>query len=120
MDGFALNKKGDFVVEESGGSNLLSTIFFFILYKKILTINKKGIYYYGTFLTNWTNLIEASIAHRKVSNTAENNFILVLDYHKDNDNGFYHFEVAMTNKQNKSAEEIITAINHFGVPANRI
>lgn len=111
MEKIALNDKGEFIVQEKSGI----TIPFFknLLLKKIITINKKGIYYYGTFLTNWKNLMNASISEREANNQSKCDAYLTIDYRKENENGFYHFEILLNAKQNKTENEIIDAIKYF-------
>jgi hypothetical protein len=103
----------------------VSYIFFLLLIPAILAfkkarskavylrINKIGIYQNEELLTTWDKFIKAYITQKEVVMTIRDNFLLVVEYVKDDPKKGYRRKIALTNTQNKSEEDIMAAIQFF-------
>ena len=81
--------------------------------KECIRINKDGFFYYRRFITDWENLESAFITQDEKIVSIQDNFVLVLNYNKEGEEGSYMRKIALTNTQNKSEEEILAAIKYF-------
>ncbi|MEO7046167.1 MAG: hypothetical protein ABI091_12730 [Ferruginibacter sp.] len=80
--------------------------------KIIIKINEDGFYYYGSLITNWENLISARYAPQEMDGNISDDFTLYLEYYNP-DKGTYLSKVPLENTQDKSEEDVMTAINSF-------
>ena len=80
--------------------------------KEIFKINKQGFYYYGKFITNWNNFIDAVVTQDKVVLTIQDNFVLFIQYTNEEGRHF-RSKYPLTNMQDKADTEIIAAIKFF-------
>lgn len=137
----------DFVVKESTGMNLLIGVFFLLFaflsismswwmcflfalpgigavlqglrHNTVMIVNKNGFYYYGEFVTNWTDFIGVEFQDEVpipsgYSAGITDRFSMRLKYHKDGERGRYHIKtIRFTDTQDKSEEEIIAAIKFY-------
>ena len=85
--------------------------------KIIITINKKGFYYFDKLLTDWNNFIDAFVTqddeNRRVPYDVTDRFILVMRYGKIGHMGYFITKILMTAVMDKSEEEIIAAIKFY-------
>jgi hypothetical protein len=103
----------------------VSYIFFFLLIPAILAfkkassktvyirVNKIGIYQNEELLATWDKFIKAYITQKEVVMTIRDNFLLVVEYVRDDPKKGYRRKIALTNTQNKSEEDIMAAIQFF-------
>lgn len=99
---------------------LLALIPAFLFFRKgranriYIRINKTGIYQDGRLVTNWPNFINAFITQKETTITIQDNFQLVLEYRKNENSTIgLRRKIALTNTQNKSEEDVMSAINFF-------
>ena len=78
-----------------------------------IRINKNGIYQGRVLLTNWHNFINAYVTQKETVLSIQDNFILVVEYHKEGLAGGFRRKIPLTSTQNKSEEEVIEAILLF-------
>ncbi len=83
------------------------------LQKVAIKINKDGIYEYSTFITNWDNFFDAHITQKEITGSISDNFILVIEYYKEDGETLIEHEIYMSDSFDKSEEEIIAAIKFF-------
>lgn len=95
---------------------LLPAVFFILRLledkRTIFRINKRGIYYYGQFVTGWDNLIKTWYGEEQVTESIQDNFMLYVRYQKA-DGKIYQCKFPLTNTQDKAEEEIVTAIKFY-------
>ncbi len=103
----------------------LSYIFFLALIPAILAfkkasskavyirVNKTGIYENEILLAPWDKFIKAYITQKEVAMSIRDNFLLVVEYVKDDPKNGFRRKIPLTNTQNKSEEDIIAAIQFF-------
>jgi hypothetical protein len=84
--------------------------------KTVITINKSGIYCFGVLKTNWSNFIEACVTQDEIPGSIEDNFVLMLHFYKDGEEGPFEAKIPLRNTLDKSEEQIIAAIKYFSVP----
>jgi hypothetical protein len=78
-----------------------------------IRINKTGIYVDEMLVTGWDKFLKAYIKEKPVTLSWRDNFILVIEFKRnDPTKGFRRF-IKLTNTQNKSEEDIIAAIRFF-------
>lgn len=77
----------------------------------IFRINNEGIYYYGSLITNWNNFYNAYVSDEMKVDSGADNFKLVLEFYRENK--LIRRKIKLTNTQNKSEEEIYTAVMYF-------
>jgi len=90
------------------------------MHQTVMTINKNGIYYFGTLKTNWNNFINAYITQDEIPGSIQDNFVLILQFYKEGKEGFFETKIPLRNTQDKSEEEIIAAIKYFNSPSEVI
>jgi hypothetical protein len=79
-----------------------------------LTINKNGVYLHKTFVTDWQHYKNAYVTQLPLkAGGYSDRFVLTIEYYKDSQDGFFERNLALTDTQNKSDEEIIAAIRFF-------
>jgi hypothetical protein len=83
-----------------------------------IRINKTGIYEHEKLVTSWPTFLKAYITQKEVVMSIRDNFLLVVEYYKDDPKKGFRRKIALTNTQNKSEEEIMKAIQFF-VAANK-
>ncbi len=78
-----------------------------------IRVNKKGIFQSGKLITDWPHFLSAFIDQKDKKGffNIQDNFILVVEYKKDN-KGHRH-KIPLTNTQNKSEEEVLGAVILF-------
>lgn len=84
----------------------------------IMTINKKGFYYYGNMLTNWKNFVSAEFLDEAptISSSStgfSDRFSLYMKYYKDGHKECFGRKIPLTNTQDKAEEEILAAIRFY-------
>ncbi len=84
-----------------------------IINKKIIKVNKEGIYQYSKLVTNWDNYKQAYVTQAEIVGSIQDNFVLIVEYYKEGEDGYFVRKIQLTNTQNKSEEEVIEAINFF-------
>ncbi len=100
---------------------LLPGIFAIVNLKRnqaIIIVNEKGIYYHNNFVTDWSNFISAHIAEEPpaVNNYSaglSDKFSIKIIFLDQNKGGNYMYDMKTSGTQNKSEEQIISAIEHF-------
>ncbi len=115
----------DAITKEFTKLGYLSYIFFLMLVPAILAfkkatsnvvyirINKTGIYQHEKLLAPWDKFIKAYITQKETVMTIRDNFLLVIEFTKEDPKKGYRKKIALTNTQNKSEEDIIEAIRYF-------
>ncbi len=78
-----------------------------------IRINKTGIYQGAQLVTNWSNFIKAYVTQKQVVLSIQDNFILVVEYRKDDSDKGFRRSIPLTNTQNKSEEEVMEAVQFF-------
>ena len=80
-----------------------------------IRINKTGIYHHEQLITTWSKLIKASISQKEKNGifNIQDNFLLVLEYRKENGKEAVRRKIPLTNTQNRSEEEIMEAVKFF-------
>jgi hypothetical protein len=83
--------------------------------KVYIRINKTGIYHHERFVTGWSKLHKAYISQKEKKSifNIQDNFLLVLEYRKDNGKEGIRRKIPLTNTQNRSEEEIMEAVKFF-------
>ena len=84
----------------------------------VITVNKEGIFYYETLVTNWNNFVSAKFIDQapqlsKSSLGFSDQFFIALRYRKTADAALYERKIPLTNTQDKSEEEIMAAIRFY-------
>ena len=80
--------------------------------KELIRMNSDGFYYQKKLITTWHNLESAQVTEENKMFTVKDNFVLILTYSREE--GSYIRKIALTNTQDKSEEEILTAIRFYG------
>ncbi len=79
-----------------------------------LSINKEGIYLHNNFITDWTFFKTAYVQQMPLAAGGyTDNIVLIIEYYKVGESGFFKRKISLTSTQNKSEEEIIAAITYF-------
>lgn len=83
--------------------------------KAIIKVNKVGVYYYGVAVTDWNNFRNAYIGEEypTVTNNSSgisDKFSVMITFFNPVDNKDYLYKMALSNTQDKSPEQIISAI----------
>ena len=78
-----------------------------------IRINKTGIYQDEQLVTDWPNLLEAHISQKETVFSIQDNFILLVEYLKDDVDKGFRRKIPLTNTQNKSEEEVLEAVKFF-------
>ncbi|UAY51730.1 hypothetical protein [Ferruginibacter albus] len=81
--------------------------------KTSFAINKTGIYFYKNFVTDWQHFKTAYVTQKEITGSVSDNFILVVEYYKDGESGFFKRTFPLSATQDKADEEIMAAINFF-------
>ena len=86
--------------------------------KASIIVNEKGIYYHNNFVTDWSNFISAYIAEEPsgVTNYSaglSDKFSIKIIFLDQNKGGNYMYDMKTSGSQNKSEEQIISAIQYF-------
>ncbi|MEO6719604.1 MAG: hypothetical protein ABIN67_04520 [Ferruginibacter sp.] len=84
----------------------------------ILIINKNGIYYRSKLVSDWPNFINAYIYQEDyvVSNNSDglnDKFYVVITFFEPQSEANYMYKVPMSNSQDKSEYQVISAIEYF-------
>lgn len=83
--------------------------------RSYIRINKTGIYQDEKLVTGWSNFIKAFITQKEkkpIYNILDN-FILVVEFRKDEAKDGFRRKIPLTNTQNKSEEDVLEAIQFF-------
>ncbi len=78
-----------------------------------IRINKNGIYQDEQFVTGWEGFLNAFITQKEKVLSIQDNFILVVEYVKNDNLKGFRKQIPLTNTQNKSEEEVMEAIIYF-------
>jgi len=79
-----------------------------------ITINRKGIWFSRQLVCTWPDFIAARIDQLEMrSGRWEDRNALAIEYYKGTEGDVYKKTIMLGNTQNKSGEEIITAIEYF-------
>ncbi len=81
--------------------------------KIVIEVNKEGIFYYGSLLTNWSNFISADYKQEEIPGSLQDNFVLLIEYYKPETGMYYVSKIKLTGTLNKAEEDIIAAIKLF-------
>ena len=81
--------------------------------KIIILINANGIFYRGKLIASWENLVSAYITEDETPGSFAVNFKLAIVYNVPETWERYLIKLPMSTTQNKSEEEIISAINIY-------
>ncbi|HQU57029.1 MAG TPA: hypothetical protein PLG88_06345 [Chitinophagaceae bacterium] len=95
---------------------IIPAIYFFRKAKQntvYIRINKTGIYERENLVTTWPYFLNAYINQKKKTISIQDNFVLVIEHLKPNNTSGFRKKIALTNTQNKSEEDIMTAIIYF-------
>lgn len=80
---------------------------------KPLVIDCNGIYHYNELITDWHNFVQAYLDQTDVLASYQDNFVLILRYHKEGYEGSFKRTIPLTNTQDQSEEAILEAIRRF-------
>lgn len=80
-----------------------------------IRINKTGIYHNENLVTGWSGLLKAYLAQKEKKGifSIQDNFLLVVEYKKDDTRQAFRKKIPLTNTQNKSEEDVLAAVNFF-------
>lgn len=78
-----------------------------------IRINKKGIYQDEKLVTGWKDFLKASIGQQEKTISIQDNFILIIEYLKDEPGKGYRRKIPLTNTQNQAEEDVLAAIRYF-------
>ena len=86
--------------------------------RSIIIINGNGIYYHNNLVTDWTNFSNAYIAEETptvstYSAGLSDKFRIMIVYFDPNKSANYIYKMEMTESQNRSEEQIMSAIQFF-------
>ena len=86
--------------------------------KTIIKVNKTGVFYYGVVVTDWNNFRNACIAEEyptvtQNSDGISDKFNVMVTFFDPARNGDYLYKMSLSNTQDKSPEEIISAIQFY-------
>ncbi len=96
--------------------SLVPAIFFILrgyTANQLFIINKNGIYRCNVLITNWNNFIKAYITQEAVTGSYKDNFVLIVEFYKENEEGYFMRKMKLPNTTDKSEEEVIEAIKYF-------
>lgn len=102
--------------EKMLGLTLIPAVIFTIrgnVNKTLFRINKTGIYRYNELLTLWSRFIQARITQEAITGSFTDNFILLVEFCKEQQPGTFVRKMKLPNTMDKSEEEIIEAIRYF-------
>jgi len=83
-----------------------------------IRVNRKGIFQDEKLITSWPFLLNAyidqseGITSYKIP-TIKDNFILILEYKKDDSMKGFRKSIPLTNTQDKSEEDVLAAVKYF-------
>jgi hypothetical protein len=80
---------------------------------KPLVIDCNGIYHYDELITDWRNFVQAYLDQADLLASYQDNFVLILRYHKAGYEGCFKRTIPLTNTQDQSEEAILEAIRRF-------
>ena len=95
---------------------IIPAIYFFfkaIKSKVVLEINTKGIFYYNSLVTDWAHFISATYDQDEVVFSMQDNFYLMIEYHKPGTDKVFATKIKLPNTLNKAEEDIIEAIKKY-------
>ncbi len=79
-----------------------------------IRVNIRGIYMDEVLLTSWDNYLKAYITQKQKAFAIQDNFVLVVEYRKKDDpKTGLRKQIALTNTQNQSEEDVLAAIQFF-------
>ncbi len=80
-----------------------------------IRVNKTGIYQDEQLVTGWANLLKAYIDQKEKKGlfNIKDNFLLVVEYRKNDNKEGTRRKIPLTNTQNKSEEEVLEAVMFF-------
>ncbi len=80
-----------------------------------IRVNKIGIYQDEKLVTKWSNLLKAYVAQKEKKGifNIQDNFELVLEFKAENGRDGIRKKIPLTNTQNKSDEDVLTAVQFF-------
>lgn len=78
-----------------------------------IRINQKGIFQDEQLVTGWAGLLNVYISQKEKVLSIKDNFILVVEYVKDDNKKGFRRNIPLTNTQNKSEEEVLEAVKFF-------
>ena len=86
--------------------------------KDIIKVNKTGVFYYGVAVTDWNNFRNACIAEEFTTVTQNSagisdKFSVMITFFNPVNDCDYLYKMDLSNTQDKSAEQIISAIQYF-------
>ncbi len=95
---------------------LLPSIMFFTKARSrrvYIRVNKTGIYQDEILVTAWNKFLNAFIKEKPLTLQWRDNFLLVIEFTKEDPTKGFRRLIKLTNTQNKSEEDIIAAIKFF-------
>lgn len=95
---------------------LLPSIMFFMKARSrraYIRVNKTGIYQDEILVTAWNKFLNAFIKEKPLTLQWRDNFLLVIEFTKEDPTKGFRRLIKLTNTQNKSEEDIIAAIKFF-------
>ena len=78
-----------------------------------IRVNRKGIYQDERLVTGWKGLLKASIGQKEKTITIKDNFMLILEFVKDDPKKGYRKMIPLTNTQNQAEEDVLAAVQYF-------
>lgn len=78
-----------------------------------IRVNRKGIYQDERLVTGWKGLLKASIGQKEKTITIKDNFMLMLEFVKDDPKKGYRKMIPLTNTQNQAEEDVLAAVHYF-------
>lgn len=81
----------------------------------IIRINKDGIFYYEKKITDWEHFLKAYIKEKenKKAYSISDQFQLTIEFTKEDPRKGFRKKIPLTNTQNQSEEDVLTAIKYF-------
>lgn len=78
-----------------------------------IRINKTGIYQDEQLVTTWGHFIKAYLSQQPKTFSIQDNFILVVEYTREDPKKGFRRKIPLSNTQNKSEEDVLAAVRFF-------
>ena len=81
--------------------------------KILLELNVTGLYYQGTLITTWPNFVRSYEIQEEVPGSLDDNVRIVVEYYVPEKKMNYVIKLDLKGTQDKSEEQIVSAMNYF-------
>lgn len=78
-----------------------------------IRINRKGIYQDERLVTDWPHFHNASIGQQEKVVSIQDNFLLLIEFFREDSAKGFRRKIPLTNTQNQSEEDVLAAIHYF-------